>query len=72
MVELVDALMAPAGEYAMRARHALESLVRRVIAAERFGSEPTQPRGKLPPPPPPIGRKPQETMELNISDFVWE
>lgn len=63
VVELVDALHAPAGQFAQRARAALESFAREAVElSEQFDDAKTDPRGRV--------RNP--TMELRIDELIWD
>ena len=77
VVELVDLLNHPAGEYAPRARRILNELVDMVMRwLDESGSaddEPTEPRLCLwsAPKPPPVPRKRQETIEIDLRDVEF-
>lgn len=64
VIEMVDALAQPAGQYALRARMCLEDFAHEVLAiAARFDDAETPPRGT---------RAPQHTMELKLTDLIWD
>ena len=73
--QVVDALLHPAGEFTPRVRTILTELVDAVERRnEQFGEEPTQPKMRLaiPPPAPPVPRAPQKTMEIPLSELIWD
>jgi len=78
VIELVDLLNRPAGEYVPRARRICQELADAVMRwaemTEFDEEEPTEPRMRLwsAPKPPPIPRKRQETMEIDLNDVIFE
>jgi hypothetical protein len=79
VVELVDLLNHPAGEYAPRARrilHELVDMVLRWLDEWEKDDEPTNPRIVVQhvfsaAKPPPIPRKRQETMDIDLRDLEF-